>query len=130
MLFGVELDDPPEASVSIEAERLASGGTQVSLTHTSGDTLDVKRLVIRVAVDGEPLTHQPTVPATGMTGYDGTPTGPFNAASADHEWSAGELAGFEISETTNAPQPAVGDRIVVRIFVDGDPIAVSEAIVS
>lgn len=132
MLFGVGvgLEDPPEASISVEAERLASGGTQVSLVHTNGGTLDVRSLVVRVAVDGEPLTHQPAVPATGMTGYNGTPNGPFNAGSADTGWSAGEVAGFEIAATTNAPQPALGDRVTVRLFVDGHPVAVVETTVS
>lgn len=129
MFFGVGLVDPPEAAIIAEAERPAGDGTQVTLTHASGDTLDVRRLTVRLAVDGEPLDHQPTVPATGMTGYDGAPEGPFNSGSSDHDWSAGEIAGFEIAETTNAPQPAVGDRITVRLFVNDHPIAVVEAIV-
>lgn len=129
MLFGFGIENPPEAAITADAERPVGEGTQVSLTHTSGDTLDVNDLVIRVTVEGEPLTHQPTVPATGMTGYDGTPDGPFNAGSADHEWSAGEVAGFEIAEATNAPQPTVGDRITIRVFVDSHPVAVASTTV-
>jgi len=129
MFFGLGLDDPPEAAITADAERVGTDGTQVDLVHVNGDTLDVTTLVIRVAVNGEFLAHQPTVPATGMVGYDGTPDGPFNAGSADHEWSAGETAGFEIAETTNTPQPAVGDRITVRIFVDGYSVAAVETTV-
>lgn len=117
-------DAPPQASIGVEVE-----GNAVELLHRGGDPLEVTAIRVRISVDGTPLEHQPTVPNAGITGFVDVPRGPFNSGSADTTWEAGEIAGLEIA-TTNAPQPSPGDRIVVRIAVDGHVVAVASATVS
>lgn len=131
MFFGVGLENPPEASIVADATYDgANGTTRVSLTHRSGDRLDVTDLTVRVAINGEPLEHQPTVPDVGMDGFRHAPSGPFNGGngSTDTVWTAGEVAGFEIAGT-NEPIPTPGDRLTVRIFADGHPVVVRDTIV-
>lgn len=93
-----------------------SDGT-VELTHRGGSPLDVQEVRIHVAVDGQALTHQPPVPFFATAGFRGGPTGVFNPA-ADARWRVGERASFRVA-STNAPAIGDGDRVRVRIFLDG-----------
>lgn len=90
-------------------------GDTVALTHEAGAPLVVSELRLIVAVDGDPLRHQPPVPFFAARGFRAGPTGPFNVAS-DGVWSAGETASFRLAGT-NAPTMAPGRTVSVRIVV-------------
>lgn len=116
--LGVATPEPaPTASVGV----VATDDGRVTLTHRGGATLSAAALRVRIAVDGEPLAHQPPVPFVGAPGYRGAPTGPFNAAS-DGTWTAGERATVRVAGT-NAPALTAGARLTVRLWSDGGPVA-------
>lgn len=94
---------------------------EVTLEHVAGDPVDVGELSLTVEVDGEPLAHQPPVPFVGADGYDGSPRGPFNAAT-DSEWTVGERAGFRVAGT-NTPTIEPGREVTVTLVVEGQTIA-------
>ncbi|MFW6436727.1 MAG: type IV pilin [Halococcoides sp.] len=96
---------------------------RIVLIHRRGDPLDVHDLDLRLSVDGEPVTHQPDVPFNGTVGFDGAPDGPFNAASSDRVWRAGERAGFELENNTAIDS---GDTVTVRISHDGYSVTTVE----
>lgn len=110
----------PAEPVVLEASAVASTG-QDTLTHVSGPPLDVRSIVLRVEVNGEPLVHQPPVPFFAASGFYGGPTGPFNPA-ADPSWSAGESATFRVA-STNHPPLAAGASLSVAVSRDGQPVA-------
>lgn len=93
----------------------------LSLEHVAGDPVDVDDLSITVEVDGEPLEYQSPVPFVGADGYDGAPTGPFNAAT-DSEWTVGERAGFRVADT-NDPTIEPGREVTVTLVVEGRTVA-------
>ena len=104
------LDGPaPRASFSLDA-----AGDRISLVHEGGDTVAVGPLRVKVAVDGEPLTHQPPVPFFAANGFHGGPTGPFNPSDGG-EWTAGETASFRVAGT-NAPALTAGSTVTVDLF--------------
>ncbi|RJT00796.1 type IV pilin N-terminal domain-containing protein [Halococcus sp. IIIV-5B] len=115
--LGGGTDHTPTAAITADRN-----GNEVVLTHVGGDSLDVNDLTVRLFVDGRALDHQPRVPAAGMVGFRGAPSGPFNSRS-DDTWSAGEVASVTIATTTNAPQPTAGSTVTVRISVDGEAVA-------
>ena len=122
--FAIGVDNggnAPEAAIT--AERT---GNEINLTHHSGDPLDVTELTVRISIDGEPLDKQPDVPATGVAGFRGPPSGPFNAKS-DDRWTAGETASLTIASTTNSPQPSAGSRVTVKIYAEGEPVSTARA---
>lgn len=106
---------------------LAVDGDRITITHRGGDSLAVDGLRVVVAVNGEPLTHQPPVPFFSARGFRPGPTGPFNPAAAN-EWTAGTAASIRIAGT-NDPQPMPGDAVTVRLVVDDTPVAVLSATV-
>ncbi|QCC51513.1 type IV pilin [Halapricum salinum] len=108
----------PRTTFSLSADAAAD---RIVLTHEGGDTLSTTDLTIRVAVDGDPIHHQPPVPFFAASGFHGGPIGPFNPAT-DPEWSAGEDAGFELA-STNAPLLDPGDAVEVTISSEGSVIA-------
>lgn len=104
------LDDPaPRASFSLSAT-----GDRISLVHERGDAVTAGPLRVEVAVDGEPLTHQPPVPFFAAQGFHGGPSGPFNPSDSG-EWTAGETASFRVAGT-NAPALAPGSELTVDLF--------------
>ena len=110
----------PAEPVELDATADAVAG-RVTLEHVSGPALDVRRIDLAVAVDGEPLAHQPPVPFFAAAGFHGGPTGPFNPA-ADPAWTAGESASFRIA-ATNHPALAPGAELVVTVTRRGQPVA-------
>lgn len=118
---GLPGDPPPQRGVGVDA---ASGG-RVAVTLLSGEPLDTRRATVRVAVDGEPLAHQPPVPFFAAEGFVGGPTGPFNVA-ADPSWTVGETASLRVAGT-NRPALRVGATLTVRVLVAGQVVAVAEA---
>ncbi|WP_227014808.1 type IV pilin [Natronorubrum aibiense] len=96
----------------------------VTVEHLGGDSIDVTELSVIVAVDDEELTNQPPVPFVGSSGFDGAPTGPFNAAT-DSEWRAGERATVVVADT-NEPTIDTGDAVTVTLVVDDARVAVLE----
>ena len=104
------LDGPaPQASFTLSAT-----GDRISLVHERGDAVAVGPLRVEVAVDGEPLTHQPPVPFFAAQGFHGGPTGPFNPSEGG-EWTAGEVATFRVAGT-NAPTLEPGAELTVDLF--------------
>ncbi|ELY45136.1 type IV pilin [Natronorubrum sulfidifaciens] len=116
-----------EAGAPTTAFDLAVDGetSTITIEHVGGEPIDVTALSMTVAVDDEDLTNQPPVPFVGATGFDGTPTGPFNAAT-DSEWRAGERATVVVADT-NDPHIETGDVVTVTLTVDDARIAVLEA---
>lgn len=110
----------PADPVAIEASADAATG-RVTLEHVSGPPLDVRRVTVRVEVDGEPLAHQPPVPFFSASGFYSGPTGPFNSA-ADPAWTLGETASFEIARS-NDPSLVPGAEVVVTVERDGRLVA-------
>lgn len=112
LMFGqvAALDGPaPQASFSISAS-----GDQVVLVHEHGDAIPVGPLRVEVAIEGEPLEHQPPVPFFAATGFHGGPSGPFNP-SDDGNWTAGESASFRVAGT-NTPALESGAALTVELF--------------
>jgi len=105
---------PPVASFSLTVD---ADTDRLILRHRGGETVDTERVGLRVSVGGVPLEHQPPVPFFAATGYRSGPTGPLNSG-ADPRWSAGERATLRLAGT-NAPLPERGDRVTVRVVVDG-----------
>lgn len=106
-------------SLTADADR-----SSVTIEYRRGDPIDVEELTLSLAVDGTTLEHQPPVPFVGADGFDGAPTGPFNAAD-DTEWTAGERAGVVVAET-NEPTIASGDSVEATVTVDGTRLATLE----
>jgi len=102
-------DPPPRPALSLDAD-----GRQIAITHHGGDPLDVRKLTVRVEVDGTPLAHQPPVPFFAARGFRGGPTGPFNSA-ADPLWTPGETASVRVA-ATNDPTPSAGARVTVAVY--------------
>ncbi|MGB9964608.1 type IV pilin [Halobacterium hubeiense] len=116
-------DPPPQRATSVDA---TSDG-RVAVTLVSGEPIDVEGASVRVAVDGEPLAHQPPVPFFAAEGFDGGPTGPFNVA-ADPTWVVGETASLRVAGT-NDPALRAGAALTVRVLVGGQVVAVAETTV-
>lgn len=112
------VDPGPGAALSLSAD--ATG--RITLVHEGGDPLPAAELRVRIAVEGEPLAHQPPVPFVGAPGFRGAPTGPFNAAARDRTWTAGERAGVRVAGT-NRPRVRAGATVRVRVYADGAPVA-------
>ncbi|SFF81809.1 Protein of unknown function [Halopelagius inordinatus] len=104
----------PSAGVALS---LTADGDTATLTHEAGRPLSVRRLRVRVEVDGTPLRHQPPVPFFSARGFRSGPTGPFNAAS-DGTWSVGERASFAVAGT-NDPALEAGRTVTVTVY-DGN----------
>ena len=111
-------EPPPRAALRLSVD---PGADRVALTHLAGDTLDVRRLELRLAVNGSALVHQPPVPFFAAAGFRAGPTGPFNSA-ADPRWTPGETASLRVA-STNAPAIGPGARVRVDVFVSGSPVA-------
>lgn len=114
--------DAPEAAITATFGN--EHPNQINLTHHSGDALTVRDLTVRISVDGEPLEHQPEVPFFSEKGFISGPTGPFNT-NDDGIWRAGEVASLTVATTTNSPQPSAGSRVTVKIYSNGDAVAVA-----
>lgn len=102
---------------AVTGATLTVDGDRLVLTHRTGEPVDVRRLDVRVRVDGDPLRHQPPVPFFSARGFRPGPTGPFNAA-ADPTWTAGERASIRLA-STNRPQIVAGARVTVELRYDG-----------
>ncbi|APX00025.1 flagellin [Halobiforma lacisalsi AJ5] len=116
------VDAPTMAAFELTID---GGGSEITIEHATGDAIDVRELSLTVAVDGEELSEQPPVPFVGAVGFDGAPTGPFNAEASPH-WRPGERASFRVAET-NDPTIEVGDTVNVGLVVDGQLLAELEA---
>lgn len=111
---------PPTPPVALSAGADAADG-RIALTHEGGPTLDVRRLRVRVSVDGTRLRHQPPVPFAGAAGFSGAPSGPFNRA-ADPRWEVGEVAALRLAGTN---EPPLAPGAVVRVEVARDDAVVA-----
>lgn len=112
---------PPDSGSQTVLDATADESGTVALVHRGGDTLSVSTLRVRLSVDGTSLRHQPPVPFVGAVGFDGAPSGPFNAA-ADGAWTAGERAAVRVAET-NEPSLQPGRTVLVRVFEGENPVA-------
>lgn len=127
MVMGYEPTEPA-SPVLINGE-IDAEENGITLTLDRGGPLDVRDLSLVVKVDGEPLEKQPTVPAYTQSGFNGFPSGPFNAGT-DPEWTRGESASLTVAKTTNGPHPDSGSSVVIRIYEDDLPIATVETTAS
>lgn len=118
--------EPAEpASIVVIGGEVDAGTNEITLTLERGGPLDVHELSLVIEIEGEPLEEQPTVPAHSQTGFNGFPTGPFNAET-DGEWQRGESASLTLAKTTNSPQPEPGSAVTIRVFENDHPIATVE----
>lgn len=101
----------PTATVSLSAS-----GDRLALVHEGGDPLDTRTLDLWIAVDGEPLAHQPEVPFFSQRGFRAGPTGPFNSAG-DSTWTVGERASLRVA-ASNQPTLEAGDTVEVRVLAE------------
>lgn len=111
----------PAAAPLVLSGSADAGTGRVELVHVSGPPVDVRRVRVRITVEGTPLRHQPPVPFAGAPGFRGAPSGPFNAA-ADPGWEVGERAGLRLAGT-NDPALSVGGAVTVELFRDDRPLA-------
>ncbi|WP_293032435.1 type IV pilin N-terminal domain-containing protein [Natronococcus sp.] len=113
---------PEPARTPVAFDLAADGGEgTITIEHAAGDPIAVDELSVTVAVNDDPLSNQPPVPFTGATGFNQTPSGPFNAAS-DSTWTAGERSTISVAES-NDPIVRSGDTVSVTLAVDGQQIA-------
>ncbi|MFB6082418.1 MAG: type IV pilin [Halanaeroarchaeum sp.] len=110
----------PQTAISVTAD---DAGT-VAVTHEGGPPIDLRRVSLRVTIDGEPLREQPPVPFFSTSGFEPGPTGPFNSAS-DPEWTVGETGSVTVAGT-NEPSVQAGATVVVRVVRDGQVLASGE----
>jgi hypothetical protein len=111
----IGIDEPAAIAVSLELD-----GRTIALTHEGGPALRLSRARLVVAVDGTRLAHQPPVPFFAARGFRAGPTGPFNVGS-DGVWRPGETGSFRVA-ATNAPEPAPGRTVSVRIYVGDERV--------
>lgn len=100
---------PPTASFDVTAE-----DDRISISHEGGDAVNVTTLRVEIAVDGEPLAHQPPVPFFAAEGFHGGPSGAFNPEAGD-EWTVGETTTLRVAGT-NDPALTPGARVTVELF--------------
>jgi FlaG/FlaF family flagellin (archaellin) len=117
VLGTVPAEPPPQTRLSISVD-----GDRLRVVHQAGDTLDVRRMEVHVAVNGTRLAHQPPVPFFAATGFEPGPTGPFNSAS-DPEWEVGEVGTLTVAGTNS---PAIGPGATVRVTVVSGGYLVAE----
>jgi len=116
--------DEPGPTLPVELEASVNAGpneTRVVLLHESGPTLDVRRIDVRISVDGTPLVHQPPVPFYSASGFGSFPSGPFNP-SADPRWELGERAILEVTGENEA-QVREGTTVRIELYRDDLPLA-------
>ncbi|MDX1744931.1 MAG: type IV pilin [Halobacteriales archaeon] len=108
---------PPEPGSSVVLSGSANASVdRITVNHESGPPLDVRRIRLRITVDGTPLTHQPNVPFFRITGFRAGPTGPFNSA-ADPHWTVGEETSLQLDDD-NSPLIVPGSTVTVRVYRD------------
>lgn len=112
----------PTASFSVAAD---GDARQIAISHEGGDVVDVSDIDLRVAIDGEQLTHQPPVPFFQSDGFRGGPTGPFNNETAG-DWHAGETASLRLAET-NTPHMSAGSTVTV-VITAADTVVFEETV--
>ncbi|WP_433626058.1 type IV pilin [Halomicrococcus sp. NG-SE-24] len=110
--------EPTHAALAVSADAEAD---RLVLLHRGGDPLSVERLSVAVRIDGTPLDHQPPVPFFAATGFRPGPTRPFNSAT-NETWTPGERTAIELAGT-NDPLLDPGDRVLVRVRLDGRLVA-------
>lgn len=112
-VFGIAQNDPPpQATFTLTAH---SSTQTITLTHRGGTALDPESLQLRIAVNGEPIVHQPPIPFFASEGFMSGPTGPFNSAD-EGKWIAGQSASVQLASTNT--QFRAGSVITVRLYVD------------
>jgi len=92
---------------------LSVDGETLTVTHEGGEPLEMEELSMKIAVDDEPLEHQPPVPFFGSTGFRHT-TGAFNSAG-NTELTAGNSASLTIAET-NEPTIEPGATVSLTLY--------------
>jgi flagellin-like protein len=105
-------EPPPRATFTLSAD---SATQTITLTHRGGAALDPASLRLRIAVDGEPIAHQPPIPFFASEGFMSGPTGPFNIAD-EEKWIAGQSASVQLASTNT--QFSAGSVITIRLYID------------
>ena len=121
-VLGSDLDAASARPVAVSAT--ANGDTdRILLLYRAGRPLDVRRLDVRISVNGTALERQPPVPFFSATGFRSGPTGPFNSADGP-TWTPGERASVRLAGT-NDPPLSPGDAVTVRLVRGGRTVAVA-----
>lgn len=110
--------ETPQAAIALTTD---STTQMITLTHRSGAELDPESLRLQIAVNGEPIAHQPPIPFFAATGFLGGPTGPFNSAY-EGNWTAGQSGSLRLASTNTQFRP--GSVVSVRLYTD-DQLVVS-----
>ena len=105
----------PEPTPAVAVE-LSVDGSTVTLRHTQGEPLAIEALSMEIAVDGQPLEHQPPVPFFAASGFESGPTGAFNP-SGSTELTVGESASLTVA-STNSPPIEAGSTVTVTVYTD------------
>lgn len=116
---------PPTAAFELEVD---GDEGEIVIEHVAGETVDVRELSVAVRIDDESLSSQPPVPFVGADGFDGAPSGAFNA-EASPRWRSGERVAVTVAET-NDPVLESGDTVTVTLGTDGKPVATLETTAS
>ncbi|RRJ30765.1 type IV pilin [Halocatena pleomorpha] len=109
--------EPPQAVFALTAD---SATQTITLTHESGADLTPETLRLTIAVDGEPIAHQPPIPFFAAKGFIGGPTGPFNSAY-EGNWTAGQSASLRVASTNTQFQ--AGTMVTVRLYAADQLVA-------
>lgn len=119
---GAALTSPELRAVPrfVTIDRTTTDGT-VTLEHTGGPAIDVRRLDVIVTVDGTRPTYQPPVPFFSARCFYSGPRGPFNSAS-DPAWTTGKIASFTVAGS-NEPMLREESEVVVELLIDDQPVA-------
>lgn len=113
--------EPPRTAIALTTD---STTQTITFTHRSGAVLDPASLRLQIAVDGEPIAHQPPIPFFAATGFVGGPTGPFNSAY-EGNWTAGQSASLRLASTNTQFSP--GTVVTVRLYAGDQLVAALEA---
>lgn len=119
-VFDVSLDEPTRATFTANAD---STTQTITLTHRGGAALDPSSLRLRVAVDGEPIAHQPPVPFFAAKGFMSGPTGPFNSAYTG-QWVGGQSASVRLASTNTQLQ--AGAVLSIQLYTGDQALATLE----
>lgn len=109
--------DSPEPTPSARFSSEVSAAEQrISIHHDGGDSIPMAAIDLRIAVEGEPLAHQPPIPFFATEGYVSGPSGPINPAGSD-EWTAGKTASLRLAKT-NEPHIEAGAAVTITIATE------------
>lgn len=119
-VLDVSPDEPTRATFTLSSD---STTQTITITHRGGRALDPASLRLHIAIDGDPIAHQPPVPFFAAEGFMSGPTGPFNSAYTG-QWVAGQSASIQLASTNT--QFRAGSVLSIRLYADDRLLAALE----